>query len=134
MKKLILMGIAGLVLAFQTGCASYAVTSYHNNAADRMSRVVQARTLSGGEPAVGVDWAAITPGYIAAWKSTPGLMTAATAFDVGAGLATGYYGYKAFKQDGGSGDSGLTVNGNNNTTYVNGSGTQHISIDQSSNP
>ena len=131
MNKLMVFGLMLAYAVLTSGCASMMATSYHNNTADSTSKVIKSRLLSGGEPAVGIDWAAITPGYVAAWKSSPGMMTGATAIDLGTGIGA-YYGIRSLTDKGGSDKSAVEINGDgNNVNYNSGSGTQTTSTDNS---
>jgi len=124
----IMISLMLIALVLSSGCASMLATQYHNRSAERKARVFEGRALSGGEPAIAIDLAAITPGYIAAWGDIPGTMTGATIVDAATAIAAGFAGYQLVKQNGSSGESsGPRINGDNNTTYINsGSGNQTV--------
>ena len=109
--------------ALLAGCCSTSVVS-SRNARVETRRVLQAQAIDGGKgAALGVDMLALTPGYFAAWRETPGLMAAATAGDVIPAVIAGWLVYDRNRDD----DDGkktptVQINGSGNTTIYNQGG------------
>ena len=132
-RGLIVLGAFSVLWALVgSGCAEMFVVQHRD--AGIQAHAIQAQALENGGIGVGVDLLSITPGWLAAWKDTPGAMGAATVADLGTTAAAVWAGYKAVHQSssGSSGaGGGVSVGGNNNTVIVNGAGTQSYHTESS---
>lgn len=82
------------VIALATGCASSAMTMYHDAQQNKLIRI----QASQGSASVGIDLAQLGTGYFSAWKDQPMMMLGATAVDVGLGYLA-YEGYANMTED-----------------------------------
>ena len=82
----------------------------HNNA-------LKAVPMDNGTPGVGIDWAALSPGYLNWWATTPGTAAAYTGADL-VTAAAGIYAYSKSKSSSGGSTPAIQVNGNGNDTTV----------------
>lgn len=77
MRKIIMAVCVCAIAALSSGCASMLAVNQRNQ---RVS-IMQAEQRN-GRAFVGLNLLAITPGYLALWRETPGVAASATAVDL----------------------------------------------------